>query len=112
VAPTRLARNGCAYIDPSAKAPTEAGGRKDRINLLNARFTGDLGPLDAGCACYTCKNYSRAYIAHLCRAKEMLSATLLSIHNLYYLVNLTKRLRQAIIEGRFEEEKKRYLTAY
>ena len=66
----------------------------------------DTGPLDPECGCYTCKNYSRAYLAHLCRAKEMLSATLLSIHNLYFLVNMVKKLRQAIIEGKFEEVKK------
>jgi queuine tRNA-ribosyltransferase len=112
VAPTRIARNGCAYVHPSAGEPDETGGRKDRINLMNARFINDLSPLDPGCDCYACKNYSRAYIAHLCRAKEMLSATLLSVHNLYYLVNLAKRFRQAIIEEEFEEEKKRYLAAY
>jgi len=112
VAPTRIARNGCAYIDPSAGVSIESDGRKDRINLLNARFIDDFGPLDPKCACYTCKNYSRAYIAHLCRAKEMLSATLLSIHNLFYLVNLVKRLRHAIIEGRFEEEKDRLLKLF
>jgi queuine tRNA-ribosyltransferase len=112
VAPTRLARNGCAYVYPSVEEPTEAGNRKDRINLLNSRFADDFSPLDSKCACYTCKNYSRAYLAHLCRAKEMLSATLLSVHNLFYLVNLVKRLRQAIIDGRFEEEKNRLLEIY
>jgi len=112
VAPTRLARNGCAYVYPSAEEPTEAGDKKGRINLLNSRFTDDFRPLDSGCSCYTCKNYSRAYLAHLCRAKEMLSATLLSIHNLYYLVNLAKRARQAIMEGKWDEMKQHYLGIY
>ena len=94
VAPTRIARNGAVYSSLG------------RLNLLNAEFTSDTGPLDPECGCYTCKNYTRAYLAHLCRAKEMLSATLLSIHNLYFLVNMVKKLRQAIIEGRFEEVKK------
>ena len=94
VAPTRIARNGAVYSS------------QGRLNLCNAEFVNDTGPLDPECGCYTCKNYSRAYLAHLCRAKEMLSATLLSIHNLYFLVNMVKRLRQAIIEGKFEEVKK------
>ncbi len=95
VAPTRMARNGSAYDGFST------------INLLNARFKEDLGPVDAKCACYTCKNYTRAYVAHLFRAKEMLGATLLSIHNLYFLVHLVKEARVAIIEGKFEEFKSR-----
>ena len=106
VAPTRMARNAGAYVGPSDEAPD------GRVNLLNASFVGDLGPLDPDCGCYTCKNHSRAYIAHLFRAKEMLAATLLSIHNLYFLVNMVKRLRQAIIEGKFEEEKEKLLKAY
>jgi queuine tRNA-ribosyltransferase len=106
VAPTRMARNGGAYVHPSKENP------KGRLNLLNASLVNDFEPLDRECACYACKNYSRAYIAHLCRAKEMLAATLLSIHNLYYLVNLVKRLRKAIIGGRFEEEKEALLKTF
>ena len=103
VAPTRIARNGAAYISGGA------GSSSGRLNLMNAEFINDFGPLDPGCTCYTCKNYSRAYIAHLFRAKEMLAATLLSVHNLFYVVNLVKQLRQAIIEGKFEEVKERML---
>jgi queuine tRNA-ribosyltransferase len=102
VAPTRLARNGAAYVKKSTEAPN------GRLNLMNSRFIEDFGPLDPSCGCYTCKNYSRAYMSHLFRSKEMLGATLLSIHNLYFLVNLARRLRRAIIEGKFEEEKERY----
>jgi len=94
VAPTRLARNGSAY--------THSG----RINLLNAKYISDFSPLDSKCSCYTCKNYTRAYLAHLFRAKEMLAATLASIHNLYFLVNLASSARKAICEDRFEEFKK------
>lgn len=101
VAPTRIARNGAAYC--SDKDLTSI--TKNTINLLNARFVEDFSPIDPDCACYTCKNYSRAYLAHLFRAKEMLGATLISIHNLYYVVNLVKRARQAIIEGKWEEFK-------
>jgi queuine tRNA-ribosyltransferase len=101
VAPTRIARNGAAYCSDKDLTLTT----KNTINLLNARFVEDFSPIDPSCACYTCKNYSRAYLAHLFRAKEMLAATLTSIHNLYYVVNLVKRARQAIIEGKWEEFK-------
>ncbi len=90
-APTRLGRNGTAYT------------RNGKVNLGNASFTSDFSPLDPKCDCYTCKNYTRAYIAHLFRAKEMLAATLTSIHNLYFVVNLAKSAREAIVGGTFEE---------
>ena len=96
VAPTRLARNGAAYS------------HEGRLNLFNARFVADMSRLDEKCDCYTCENYSRAYIAHLFRAEEMLAATLLSIHNLYFVVNLVKEARKAIVEGRWEEFKRNY----
>lgn len=99
VAPTRIARNGSAYI---------RGEKSHRANLLNARFTDDLGPLDPSCGCHICRNYSRAYISHLFRAKEMLAATLTSIHNLYFMVNLVSEARQAIIRGTFEEFAKEF----
>lgn len=100
VAPTRLGRNGSIY--------TAAG----RINLLNARFVEDFTPLDPGCGCHVCRNYSRAYLAHLFRAKEMLAATLASIHNLYFLVALAKEARKAIIDDRFEEFKESRLGRF
>jgi queuine tRNA-ribosyltransferase len=93
VSPTRLGRNGAAY--------TGSG----RINLWNAGFASDLSPLDPACGCYACKNYSRAYIAHLFRAKEILAATLVSLHNLYFLVGLAKKAREAILDGTFEKFK-------
>ncbi|MDE1975229.1 MAG: tRNA guanosine(34) transglycosylase Tgt [Patescibacteria group bacterium] len=91
VAPTRMARHGTAYSS------------EGNLNLSNARFVSDFGPLDPKCGCDTCKNYSRAYISHLYRAKEMLAATLVSVHNLYFLVNLAREARRAIVEGRFDE---------
>jgi queuine tRNA-ribosyltransferase len=109
VAPTRLARTGAAYVYPSSKVDLE---KKSRINLLNAEFKDDFGPLDPSCDCDTCKNYSRAYLAHLFRAKEMLGATLLSVHNLHFLVHIVKRLRTAIVEGTFEEVKEKMLKDF
>lgn len=93
VAPARMARNGGAYV---------RGKERNRISLSNAEFTNDFSPLDASCECYTCKNYTRAYLSHLFRAKEMLAATLVTIHNLYFVVNLVGRAREAIVNGSFE----------
>lgn len=90
VLPTRLARHNAAML------------RKGRLNLVNAVYARDPNPIDSDCTCYTCKNYSRAYLRHLIAAKEMLSATLLSIHNIHTLLQLTREMRDAIIENRFE----------
>lgn len=108
VAPTRIARNGAAYIS-SSLGKNKTSENNGRINLFNTEFINDFGPIDSECACYTCKNYSRAYIAHLFRAKEMLAATLTSVHNLHYVVSLAKKARQAIIDGTFEEFKKAHI---
>lgn len=94
VAPTRMARNGTLQLSIG------------RINILNAEYRKDFRPIEDGCACYTCQNYTRAYLHHLFKAKEMMAGTLASIHNLYFSVNLVKRLRQAILVGNFSEVKK------
>lgn len=90
VLPTRLARHNAAMT------------RSGRLNLVNATFAHDNQPIDEGCTCYTCQRFSRAYLRHLIIAKEMLSATLLSIHNLHTLVSLMADLRQAIIAGNLD----------
>jgi queuine tRNA-ribosyltransferase len=91
VLPTRLARHNAAL--------TLSG----RLNLVNAAYSRDESPIDPQCECYTCQSFSRAYLRHLIVSREMLSATLLSIHNLHTLLDLTRRIRQAILEHRFEE---------
>jgi queuine tRNA-ribosyltransferase len=91
VLPTRLARHHAALTATS------------RLNLVNAAFARDPLPIDPECACYTCQHFSRAYVHHLINAREMLSATLLSIHNLYTLMCLMGDLRQAIIEHRLDK---------
>lgn len=98
VLPTRLARHNAAMT------------RTGRLNLANAAYAHDPNPIDETCNCYTCQNFSRAYIRHLIIAKEMLSATLLSIHNLCTLVQLTGDIRQAIILGEFENFRKAYIN--
>lgn len=100
VAPTRLGRNGTIY--------TSTG----KIIIMNREFRTDYTPIDQGCGCYTCKNYTRAYVAHLFHGKEMLAGTLASIHNLYFIVNLVKNIRQSILDGKFFEFKKEFLEKY
>jgi queuine tRNA-ribosyltransferase len=90
VLPTRLARHHAAFT------------RTGRINLANAANASDKSPIDESCLCYACQNFSRAYIRHLILAKEMLAATLVSIHNLYFLLALTRQARQAILETRYD----------
>jgi queuine tRNA-ribosyltransferase len=91
VLPTRTARMGTAFSS------------EGRLNLRNARFASDFTPLDAQCECPVCRGYTRAYLRHLVTQKEMLGSILLSIHNLYYLTDLTRKARQAIIEGRYAQ---------
>jgi queuine tRNA-ribosyltransferase len=91
VLPTRNARNGTLF--------TSAG----RLSIKNARFADDDGPLDESCTCYTCSGFSRAYLRHLFVAKEMTSATLNTIHNLHFYLDLMRRIRRAVEEDRFPE---------
>ena len=93
VLPTRMGRNNSAML--------RKGGR---LNLKNAPFSRDESPIDPECGCYTCRTFTRAYLRHLIVAKEMLSATLLSIHNLYTLVQLAKDMRASILAGTFEQD--------
>jgi queuine tRNA-ribosyltransferase len=100
VAPTRLGRNGTIY--------TSTG----KIIIMNTRFRNDFTPIEKDCGCYTCANYTRAYIAHLFHGKEMLAGTLASIHNLYFIVNLVKKIRQSILDDTFFEFKAEFLQGY
>lgn len=100
VAPTRMGRNGAFYTND---------GRK---NILNAQYIKDFTPLDSECDCYACKNYTRAYIAHLFRSTEMLGATLLSIHNLRFLVQLVDQMREAILNDSFHTLKENFMKRY
>lgn len=90
VIPTRLARHANALV------------QGQRWNLRNAKFREDFTPLDNSCSCYTCHNFTRAYLSHLLRAQELLGYTLLSIHNITELVRFTQAIRQAILEDRFK----------
>ncbi|PKQ20379.1 MAG: tRNA guanosine(34) transglycosylase Tgt [Actinobacteria bacterium HGW-Actinobacteria-6] len=91
VLPTRTARLGTAFSS------------EGRLNMRNAKFARDLSPLDPACSCPTCTEYTRAYIRHLVKSKEMLGAMLLSAHNLHFLIDLTTRARRAIEAGAYAE---------
>ena len=100
VMPTRNARNGTLY--------TSTG----KINITNAEFVKDFSPLDKVCNCYTCKNYTRAYLSHLYRAKEILASTLGTIHNLYFNIHLVDEIRESIISGTFYEFRDKFLDMF
>ncbi|MBX4206242.1 tRNA guanosine(34) transglycosylase Tgt [Candidatus Parcubacteria bacterium] len=100
VAPTRNGRGGTLYTS------------RGKINIKNGEFREDTGPVDLECGCSVCRNYTRAYLCHLYRAHEMLGGTLGSIHNLYFIINLVKRMRAAILGGTFSEFKKAFLAKY
>ncbi len=100
VAPTRNGRNGTIY--------TKYG----KINILNSKYKNLFEPLDKNCNCYTCKNYTCAYISHLFRSKEMLAATLATIHNIYFLNNLMEEVRKSILEENFDQYKQNFFDNY
>ena len=100
VIPTRMARNSTAI--------THYG----RLNMLNAKYEHDFTTLDKDCDCYTCKNYTKAYIRHLFKAKEILGARLLSIHNLRFLVKLMEDVREAIKQDCLIEFKDEFYKKY
>lgn len=100
VSPTRVARTGAFYT------------RDGRYNLPGAKYRRDFGPLDPECDCYTCAHYSRAYLRHLFKAKEMVAHTLLSIHNERFTVSLVDRIRAAMQDGTLAELKAETLGRY
>ena len=100
VLPTRIARHGTLMT------------HKGRINIKNSKFKEDFTPLDEECNCYTCKNYTKAYLRHLYVADEAFGKRLLSIHNVHFLLEITKKAREAIKEDRFNEFKEEVLKKY
>ncbi len=100
VLPTRVARNGTAF--------TAAGS----LNLKNACFTLDEGPIEAGCACYACTNFSRAYLRHLVKAEEILGLRLITLHNLHFYLGLMAKVRAALEAGTFEAFRRGFVGGY
>jgi queuine tRNA-ribosyltransferase len=100
VLPTRVARTGQVW--------TDAG----RLNLRNAAFQDDAGPIDAACACEACRHHSRAYLAHLFRARELLAYRLATIHNVTWTLELMRRLRASLADGTFGSLRARVEAAF
>ena len=100
VLPTRIARHGMAMTS------------QGRVNIKNAKYERDFTPLDPNCDCYTCRNYSKAYLRHLFKSDEILSSMLMTTHNLHFLVNTMAGIRKAIEEDRFLEYKKEFYDSY
>jgi queuine tRNA-ribosyltransferase len=100
VLPTRISRMGSAYT------------RYGKINIKNKKYSDDFGPLDKNCKCHTCKNYSKSYIKHLYKSKEILASILLTTHNLEFMFNLIKECQLAIEKNRFTEFRKAFKEEY
>src|SRR5207249_8895773 len=98
VMPTRNARNGWIFT------------RNGTIRLRNSRYRDDPNPLDPACACYTCRNFSRAYLHHLQRVNEILGSHLNTLHNLFFYQELMRELREAISERRFSERSEEHTS--
>ncbi|MBI3573477.1 tRNA guanosine(34) transglycosylase Tgt [Candidatus Kaiserbacteria bacterium] len=100
VQPTRMARTGTLYT------------ARGKINLLNEKYIRDFSPLDSETGGYVSEHFSKAYLAHLFRSKEMLGATIASLHNLYFIVSLMKKIRTSVLQGRFESLRDEFLQKY
>jgi len=100
VLPTRNARNGCLLT------------RQGKVNIDRQEFSRDFRPVDSECHCYTCLNFSRAYLRHLFKSKEILASELATIHNLYFMVELMENIRKSLKEGYFLEFAEEFLAEY
>lgn len=100
VLPTRIARNGTAMTS------------QGKIVIKNAKYFDDFTTLDPECNCYTCRNYTKAYLRHLFKENEILSARLLTYHNLYFLLEMMKKVREAIMEDRLLDFRKEFYEKY
>ena len=100
VLPTRIARHGQAFT------------KHGKINLHNAKFIEDFTPIDQECDCYTCTHYTKSYLRHLITVGESLGGSLLSIHNIRFLIKLTEDLRKAIKEDNILEYRDNFIKNY
>ena len=100
VFPTRVARNGMAMIHTG------------RMNMKNKQYERDFRPIEESCGCYTCQNYTRAYIRHLYKSEELLVFRLVTIHNLYFLLQFMRDMREAIVQGNFSEFREHFMEHY
>lgn len=112
VSPTRRARNGSLYISPDSGIYTHRADYKKNnfaVNIRQARFTQDPKPIDPNCNCYTCQNFSRAYLRHLFLSNELLYHQLATYHNIYFMTKLMEKIRGSIKDNTFKQLKKIWL---
>jgi queuine tRNA-ribosyltransferase len=100
VLPTRIARNGAVFT------------RRGRLNLRNAQYADDPAPIEEGCACTTCRTFSRAYLRHLIIAREITGLRLTTLHNLHFMLETMRRIRRSILDGAFADFKTEFLAGY
>jgi queuine tRNA-ribosyltransferase len=100
VLPTRIARNGSVFT------------RRGKLVVRNAEYARDFSPLDPDCDCYTCRNYTRAYVRHLIKAGEVLGIRLTTIHNIRFVLNLMEEIKEAIRRGGLLEFRDSFLKTY
>lgn len=100
VLPTRLARNAALFT------------HRGRLNIRNARYEKDPEPIEEGCTCYACRSFSRAYVRHLFRVRELLGYRLATIHNVHFVLRLMQDIREAVADGRFDAFKREFLAQY
>jgi queuine tRNA-ribosyltransferase len=100
VVPTRYGRNGSAFTS------------EGKLTIRNAPYAEDFNPLDSECSCYCCKNFSRAYLRHLFNTEEILGLRLVSLHNIYFFLELMRKMRESIAADKFSEFKKDFLAKY
>jgi queuine tRNA-ribosyltransferase len=106
VHPTRLARHGGALVRPEHRVNPD----KEHLNLNNSRYREDFSPIEPDCPCYTCKNHTKAYLHHLLHAKELIAASLLTIHNVNFMNRMMNSIREAIRTNSLVSEKKRWIS--
>jgi queuine tRNA-ribosyltransferase len=100
VLPTRIARNGTAFSETGT------------LNLKNAEFAMDPRPVEEGCQCYCCRNFTRAYLRHLIKSNEILGLRLVTMHNLHFYLHLMERIRTHIEQGTFAAFRKKFVSEY
>jgi queuine tRNA-ribosyltransferase len=98
VLPTRNARNGTLFTS------------RGRVAIKNRKYARDGGPLDEACACYTCRNFSRAYLRHLTERDEITAAVLNTVHNLHFYLDIFRKIRHSIASGSFDSLKKSLIS--
>ncbi len=105
VSPTRLARQGMLFVGPKSGGNAK---NKWRIHIKNEQYKTDKKPVDADCKCEVCQNYSRGYLNHLLKSNELLGLVLATKHNLYFILDLMRQIRESIEKGKFQEFKKKW----